>query len=42
MTTEEIAKKLREQHEKGTDTTFSFEKYWVRNKEYFVKQAEIY
>lgn len=48
MTVEEIAKKLSEHNylklreQPGIDTTFRFEEYWTRNKEYFIKQAGTY
>ena len=50
MNVEEIARKLCEynhskmceQHEKGTNTVFSFEEYWERNIRYFTERAKIY
>jgi len=50
MNTEEIAQKLcenaylklLEEFEKQINTSFSIEEYWERNKDYFIRQAEVY
>lgn len=49
MNVEEIAKKLCKHNylklcdvNLGMNTTYSFEKYWETNKEYFIQRAKIY
>jgi hypothetical protein len=50
MTAEEIAKKLCEysylklceQSEKPTIAAYPLERYWEKNKEYFIERAKIY